>query len=503
MSYKLLKESFISNLNGTSLTEITVDLSVPPLLVLCRGLLFILHHQRYGERLYSWKVHLFLDFILLILPQVMCCTVLADNLYMGHQVIVTLCVVLLYTIYRGKVVFTNVPFKYIWKQFQEIQVDYDAVPAVTSLRVLMNLYTAVYILAVDFPIFPRRYAKTETYGTGTMDIGVGCFIFANSLVSPEAKGRGVILKNTFSNVTKQLFAVWPLIALGLGRLISVKTLAYHEHVSEYGVHWNFFFTLAVIRVMASLLLTLFPVQKAWILAITLLSCYQAALETTNLKKFILHGSDGKGTRIGFLNANREGLFSLIGYTGIYMAGVQVGLYVLKKRTFIKDWMMVTWNLMLMTVYFFIVFNLVDEFIEPVSRRMANLTFCIWIIALCLFQLCLTLLVDLIIVFVKSLVSGSKVSCTWDISKMPSSNKKQDVPLPAGKKKINLCLIEAVNRNQLLFFLLSNIMTGLVNMLVDTIYSSSGFAISVLLFYMFTNCLIAYVLHITDISVKCW
>ncbi|KAL9997413.1 putative phosphatidylinositol anchor biosynthesis protein PIGW/GWT1 [Helianthus debilis subsp. tardiflorus] len=85
---------------------------------------------------------------------------------------------------------------------------------VSSYRVSMMLITCICILAVDFKIFPRRYAKTETYGTSLMDIGVGAFVFANSFVSRQARG---------------------------------------VHVGEYGVHWNFFFTLAGVAVLTSII----------------------------------------------------------------------------------------------------------------------------------------------------------------------------------------------------------------------------------------------------------
>ena len=51
-----------------------------------------------------------------------------------------------------------------------------------------------------------------------------------------------------SYLMKSLKESVPMFLLGFARLISVKWSGYHEHVTEYGVHWNFFLTLAVTKV---------------------------------------------------------------------------------------------------------------------------------------------------------------------------------------------------------------------------------------------------------------
>ncbi|ETE63436.1 Phosphatidylinositol-glycan biosynthesis class W protein, partial [Ophiophagus hannah] len=217
----------------------------------------------------------------------------------------------------------------ILDDFLRTNLDPEYIPCITSLRVFINLWTSISILAVDFPQYPRRYAKTESYGTGVMDLGVGIFVFGNGVVCPEVRLKPGATQHKFFYLTRQLLSVWPFLLLGFGRLMSVKAADYYEHVTEYGVHWNFFFTLAAIRMGASLLLTFFPVHKAWIVAVTLAVVYECFLEITPLKMFILHGSNGQDSRTGFLNANREGIFSVIGYLAIYMASVQ-SLSVCKK-----------------------------------------------------------------------------------------------------------------------------------------------------------------------------
>ncbi|KAL7670840.1 hypothetical protein ACOME3_005759 [Neoechinorhynchus agilis] len=104
-------------------------------------------------------------------------------------------------------------------------------------RTLIML-TCVSIYAVDFPLFPRRLAKTErsTHQLGLMDFGVGMFSVLNGL---SYKQR-ISLK---SSIKHNL----PILLIGLVKPIIVHALNYQVHESEYGRHWNYFITLFIIK----------------------------------------------------------------------------------------------------------------------------------------------------------------------------------------------------------------------------------------------------------------
>ena len=211
-----------------------------------------------------------LDFSVLVLPGILLFTVLADH---AHIIcLLSLALIGALTTYS------------IWSAPKQPRVHlgsipylFPSLPFITALRTYTNLFTAIAILAVDFTIFPRRYAKAETYGTGLMDIGVGLFVVAHGITSPEARGHSdnrcvcvcvcdhfvlvcVIISLSLS-LTLSRGYVWrvggtvkrvvPLLLLGVVRLASVKASGYQEHVTEYGVHWNFFFTIATVRVSGS------------------------------------------------------------------------------------------------------------------------------------------------------------------------------------------------------------------------------------------------------------
>ncbi|NXI12524.1 PIGW protein, partial [Irena cyanogastra] len=506
MSQKQLKEAFISNLNGTSLLEVSAGLSLAPLCLLCRGLLLILYYLHHGKPVSSRKYSLLLDFLVLVSPLLFSCTVLSPILLFIPVTLAAFCAGIFSKIYSQRKREARVPFGQIVKEFQKARLDPECIPAITAFRVCINVMTCIGILAVDFPQYPRRYAKAETYGTGAMDFGVGAFIFGNALVCPEVRQKSHTTQVRLPSLARQVFSVWPLISLGVGRLLSVKSIEYQEHISEYGVHWNFFFTLASVRLAASLLLAIFPKHKAWLVALALAVLYQLLLSTTSLKMFILHGSDGRDSRLGFLDANREGLLSLFGYLAIYLASVQVGLWLLQRRSSVRGWLEALRGLALAVLVLLVLLQLCQVCTEPVSRRLANLSFCTWVLAYCLLFLGSFVLTDLTLVFTKLLVKGSSVPCCWKVVQPPDSREKhgtEAVPVGRQDELPQPCLISAINKNQLLFFLLANVMTGAVNILIDTLHSNAAFTLCILHLYMFFNCLIMYILHARNIVLKFW
>ncbi|KAB5522424.1 hypothetical protein PHYPO_G00159380 [Pangasianodon hypophthalmus] len=311
-----IKVAFVSNLNGTTLMEVSLGSFLAPLCLLGRGLFVLVFHLNKGVLPLSSSAHLLLDFTLLITPLVLSCTVLSDILHWVVLVIAVtdICAVSILYSKRNK---KHASHQSLIDRFEHSHVESKLVPFLTAFRVLVNVKTAISILAVDFSVFPRRYAKTETYGTGVMDFGVGAYVMANAMVCPEARGKKV-QGSKLSHLAKQICSVWPLVVLGFARLASVKSTGYHEHVTEYGLHWNFFFTLAIVRVVASAILAVFPINISWLLSLLISGAYQVVLETTDLKSFLTQNTE----RSSFVQANKEGIFSVVGYVTVYMAGVQ-------------------------------------------------------------------------------------------------------------------------------------------------------------------------------------
>ncbi|KAG5215446.1 hypothetical protein JEQ12_001022 [Ovis aries] len=139
-SQQQMKETFVSDHNGTSILEITEGLGLPTLLILCRGLGII-----FSQKLDMSEC----------LP--------------------------------GK--------------FLKVSLDSEYIPGISCFHVIDSAFTAVAILAINFPCkstgmgchlllcFPRRLPKIGLYGIGAMDFEIGGFLLRTAMISPKIRRK--------------------------------------------------------------------------------------------------------------------------------------------------------------------------------------------------------------------------------------------------------------------------------------------------------------------------
>ena len=380
------------------------------------------------------------------------------------------------------------------KDSHEKETRLDALPVkpfITNYRGAMMVITCVAILAVDFRVFPRRFAKVENWGTSLMDMGVGSFVFTAGVVSvrsslKEESGRQPPLSKRL--ITSFRHSV-PLLALGTVRLISVKGLDYAEHVTEYGVHWNFFFTLGLLPPFAALFQTAFDLVPSYaVLSFVLASIYQLALDWTSLGPFILIAP-----RTDLFSKNREGIFSFIGYLAVFLAGQSLGSIALpRQQPLPKDASIATWlrqstlgKLVAISTMWTALFYFSTSYYglgHTVSRRLANLPYFLWVSSFNSYQI--------------------TICCALETFLFPNLYKAptRDEELQRSREATSTVLY-AFNRNGLAVFLVANLLTGLVNMTMPTLHMSVLQSMAVLVAYTATVTGVAVGLDYYNLSIK--
>ena len=73
--------------------------------------------------------------------------------------------------------------------------------------------------------------------------------------------------------------------------------------------------------------------------------------------------------------------------------------------------------------------------------------------------------------------------------------------PHDPHKLRLCIVSAVDYNQLTFFLLANLLTGLVNITMDTLIATTTTSLAVLTVYMCVLVCVFLVLFKLNIKLK--
>ena len=412
VSLKEQKEAFVTGHNGTSPAELLVVCVSAPLGV-------------WLYQLFQPKSRLgacVLEAVVLLFPMALCQT---NLLYPWGSVLLCLLSVI------GGVT-TLMTKNLAERNHSPVDVPVKTKLAfVSSYRASVMYLTFVAILAVDFHVFPRRFVKTEIFGYGLMDVGAGSFVVAAGLVSHRARG---VQWNGKGAVVRML----PLLAMGMIRFLTTKGLDYQEHVSEYGVHWNFFFTLASLSPLSAL------IPNRWEIPVGILAVYQFFLTKIGLQQYIEEAPRscaGSGSVLcNLLAANREGMLGVVGYLVLFLGAEFLGKVCVWNEGGRRKDRLVMASIALWTLHQIMVVMGIRA-----SRRSTNATFCIWTLAHNI-----TLLSLLDIASVKNEVSP---------------------------------IFNAVNRNGFIVFVVANLLTGLVNLSMNTLAASDPVALFVVFLYL--------------------
>lgn len=188
------------------------------------------------------------------------------------------------------------------------------------------------------------------------------------------------------------------------------------------------------------------------------------LAKTDLLRFIL-SSDNRMDSL--ITMNKEGIFSIIGYLSIFIIAQSFGSFVLtsyktknnlvsisktrvtKKKESTIFTVTTSKGLLIASAFYQLLFNLVNgsDYFATISRRLANLPYVLWVVSYnAVFLLCYDL--------VDKIIPGDQ----------------------------NSPVLDSINNNGLFIFLLGNLLTGLVNMSMNTLEADNTVSTLVLIGY---------------------
>lgn len=488
VAYKEFHENYMKNNNGTTIED--VFLTIIPIYFtsfLATNLIYVAYP------LETLSVFL-IEFIFIVFSTILHVTVLNYRIW---EYALTLCGITVTAVIKqlyGRIHIA--PF---------VQIPCKRPEYLNSFRACINLFTAICILAVDFKCFPKKHAKTETFGFGVMDTGVGLFVFGNGLVASELNKRQSNRKLTWKKVQSILWSCLPLFALGAVRFTATNELDYQQHISEYGVHWNFFLTLAFTKLFGTFIIGFgFSFEYLKYVALSLLFAHQLLLQLGGSDYVI--DTNNVIKRDNFLNANREGICSITGYVSLYLASVYIG-YILRfenseddakaneeteKIPVFSNARQVLWkagHLLIISAILWKITYILKNLIG-VSRRLADMGYVFWILSI---GTTLTALFMLLEIFHYFRAFDRPNDDDSDTNKEDSTSNRAYAPI----------ILSAITYNGLAFFLLANVLTGAINLCIQTLLQDTLTAILILVAYMLLLCTIMTFLYIKQIKLKFW
>lgn len=229
--YKAYHELYMQNNTGSTAYH-TFFAILPTVLFTLISL-----HATSGLKINENLKRFVIEYTIIIFPLIFGATILADYYYIINGFALFLVYIIIIKHFNTDVFLKCLEGDNV---FSNTKLD-----CINNFRALIYLITVFSILAVDFKIFPKYLAKTETVGFSLMDTGVGLFMISSGLVHKHSQTL---------NIGRHIKENIQICILGVSRLCFVREFNYQEHITEYGTHWNFFFTLAICKLVSVIVL---------------------------------------------------------------------------------------------------------------------------------------------------------------------------------------------------------------------------------------------------------
>ncbi|CAB3404537.1 unnamed protein product [Caenorhabditis bovis] len=459
---------FVSTKQGCNQKEVIYVIIISALGIFFRNICipWIFLGKRFNTSVISYWFKFIIDVIFIVAPPLLSLTIFANHLEHLLIILATSTVILLFFVAFE---YYQHPFGHSMKNSWNRIIDetYHPTTFVTYLRASTMILTVCAILAVDFPIFPRRFSKTDSHGHSLMDTGVSAAVFISGLSSRMARSqssgrpRNPRFTKWYTSSTFLLFLI------GFARMIVLEFVGYPQHVNEYGIHWNFFFTMAVVRIAYTFLPRKFPFATSIVLGV----CHQTLLNS-GYQYWIL--TEGENQRENLIAANAEGIFSLLGYLTIFYASLAVGDILASTCIRIKSWIRRAFHMAFLSFLMYVCQVISEQHLDQPSRRVVNLTYIFSQLFLMIGATSLLLFIQMFNIVVHS-------------SNVPQFSNGE-TPFDS----LTPCLCESINLHSLEYFLLSNVLTGIVNMSINAHETrDETISLSILTVYMFIGVFIVH------------
>jgi phosphatidylinositol glycan class W len=197
-------------------------------------------------------------------------------------------------------------------KFMEMESNNGKIGLINVAKTAVMIATCFMILAVDFPIADRRFAKTNEGGYSLMDTGTIWVVLISSATRNIKKHY--LPFPVLARIKRGLIVSSAALFLGWFRFFFLLWVGYPSHVDEYGVHWNFFMTLGCIELVFSVLCVY---KLSFYLMGGFLVVYEIVLEFGGFKEWIL---SPERDMTSFFSMNREGILSIPLFTFIMLIG---------------------------------------------------------------------------------------------------------------------------------------------------------------------------------------